>query len=158
MHFVEKEPSQKRIDFDNKLKSKKILRVPGAYNPLTAKVIEEIGYDAVYVSGGVMSNDLGYPDIGLTTLKDVSNRSNQIARVTNLPTIVDIDTGFKSCKETIETFEKNGISAIHLEDQIDQKRCGHLENKELISKDAMVKKIKECVNSKKDKNFKIIAR
>ena len=105
-----------------------------------------------------MSNDLGYPDIGLTTLKEVSNRSNQIARVTNLPTIVDIDTGFKSCKETIETFEKNGISAVHLEDQIDQKRCGHLDNKELISKDAMVNKIKECVNSKKDKNFKIIAR
>ena len=158
MHFVEKEPSQKRIDFDQKLKSNKILRVPGAYNPLTAKLIEEIGYDAVYVSGGVMSNDLGYPDIGLTTLKDVSNRSNQIARVTNLPTIVDIDTGFKSCKETIETFEKNGISAVHLEDQVEQKRCGHLDNKELISIENMVKKIKDCVNSKKDENFKIIAR
>ena len=65
MHFVEKEPSQKRIDFDTKLKSNKILRVPGAYNPLTAKLIEEIGYDAVYVSGGVMANDLGFPDIGL---------------------------------------------------------------------------------------------
>ena len=158
MHFVKKEPSQKRIDFDQKLKSNKILRVPGAYNPLTAKLIEEIGYDAVYVSGGVMSNDLGYPDIGLTTLKDVSNRSNQIARVTNLPTIVDIDTGFKSCKETIETFEKSGISAVHLEDQVEQKRCGHLDNKELISIENMVKKIKDCVNSKKDENFKIIAR
>ena len=158
MHFVKKEPSQKRIDFDQKLKSNKILRVPGAYNPLTAKLIEEIGYDAVYVSGGVMSNDLGYPDIGLTTLKDVSNRSNQIARVTNLPTIVDIDTGFKSCKETVETFEKNGVSAVHLEDQVEQKRCGHLDNKELISKEDMVKKIKDCVNSKKDENFKIIAR
>ena len=129
MHFVEKEPIQKRKDFTDKLKSKKILRVPGAYNPLTAKVIEEIGYDAVYVSGGVMSNDLGYPDIGLTTLKDVSYRSNQIARVTNLPTIVDIDTGFKSCKETIETFEEFGIAAVHLEDQIERKRCGHLDNK-----------------------------
>ena len=64
MHFVEKEPSQKRKDFSDKLKTNKILRVPGAYNPLTAKLIEEIGYDAVYVSGGVMSNDLGYPDIG----------------------------------------------------------------------------------------------
>ncbi len=158
MHFVEKDSSQKRLDLNIKLKSNKILRVPGAYNPLTAKVIEEIGYDAVYVSGGVMSNDLGYPDIGLTTLKDVSYRSNQIARVTNLPTIVDVDTGFKSCKETIETFENIGISAVHLEDQIEQKRCGHLENKELISKDEMVKKIKECVNSRKDKNFKIIAR
>ena len=158
MHFVKKNPEQKRIDLENKLKSNKILRVPGAYNPLTAKVIEEIGFDAVYVSGGVMSNDLGYPDIGLTTLKDVNSRSNQIARVTNLPTIVDIDTGFKSCKETIEAFENSGISGVHLEDQIDQKRCGHLDNKELISKDAMVNKIKECVSSKKDKNFKIIAR
>ena len=158
MHFVKKKPEEKRKEFDTKLKSKKILRVPGAYNPLTAKVIEEIGYDAVYVSGGVMSNDLGYPDIGLTTLKDVSNRSNQIARVTNLPTIVDIDTGFKSCKETIETFEKFGITGVHIEDQIAQKRCGHLENKELITKEEMIKKIKECVNSKKDKNFKIIAR
>ena len=158
MHFVKKTPKQKREDFNTKLQSKKILRVPGAYNPLTAKVIEEIGYDAIYVSGGVMSNDLGYPDIGLTTLKDVSNRSNQIARVTNLPTIVDIDTGFKSCEETIKTFEDFGIAAVHIEDQVDRKRCGHLDNKELISKDKMVSKIKNCVISKKDKNFKIIAR
>ena len=158
MHFVKKKPEEKRLDFDEKLKSKKILRIPGAYNPLTAKLIEEIGYDGVYVSGGVMSNDLGYPDIGLTTLKDVSYRSNQIARVTNLPTIVDIDTGFKSCKKTIETFENLGITAVHIEDQIEQKRCGHLENKELITKEEMIKKIKECVNSKKDKNFKIVAR
>ena len=158
MHFVKMNPEKKRIDLENKLKSNKILRVPGAYNPLTAKVIEEIGYDAVYVSGGVMSNDLGYPDIGLTTLKDVSNRSNQIARVTNLPTIVDIDTGFKSCRETVETFEEFGLTAVHLEDQIERKRCGHLDNKELISKEAMVKKINECVSARKDNNFKIIAR
>ena len=158
MHFVKKKAEEKRIEFDKKLKSKKILRIPGAYNPLTAKLIEEIGYDGVYVSGGVMSNDLGYPDIGLTTLNDVSYRANQIARVTNLPTIVDVDTGFKSCKETIETFEKFGITCVHIEDQVDQKRCGHLDNKELISNDEMVKKIKECVQSKKDKNFKIIAR
>ena len=158
MHFVKKKIKEKRKDFVKKLKSGKILRVPGAYNPLTAKLIEEIGYDAVYVSGGVMSNDLGYPDIGLTTLEDVSNRSKQIARVTNLPTIVDIDTGFKSCKKTIKTFEKVGITAVHLEDQIEQKRCGHLDNKELISIKKMVKKISECVKSRKDKNFKIIAR
>ncbi len=158
MHFVEKDLTQKRIDLDTKLKSNKILRVPGAYNPLTAKLIEEIGYDAVYVSGGVMANDLGFPDIGLTTLQDVSTRSYLISRVTNLPTIVDIDTGFKSCKETIETFEEFGVAAVHLEDQIEQKRCGHLDNKELISKEKMVSKIKECVSARKDPNFKIIAR
>ena len=158
MHFVKKKTEEKRINFVEKLKSKKILRMPGAYNPLTAKLIEEIGYDGVYVSGAVMSNDLGYPDIGLTTLKDVSYRSNQIARVTNLPTIVDIDTGFKSCEETIQTFENCGITAIHIEDQIEKKRCGHLDNKELISKEEMSKKIKKCLSSRKDQNFKIIAR
>ena len=158
MHFVEKDPGQKRLDFVNKLKSKKIIRAPGAYNPLTAKLIQEIGYDAVYVSGGVMANDLGFPDIGLTTIEDVSTRSYLISRVTDLPTIVDIDTGFKSCKETIETFEEFGLAAVHLEDQIERKRCGHLDNKELISKNEMVKKIKDCVTARKDENFKIIAR
>ena len=158
MHFVKKNTKEKRLDFVKKLKKNKILRAPGAYNPLTAKLIEEIGYDAVYVSGGVMSNDLGYPDIGLTSLKDVSSRSKQISRVTNLPTIVDIDTGFKSCKETIKVFEKVGVVAVHIEDQVSRKRCGHLNNKELISTEKMVKKINECVKAKKDKNFKIIAR
>ena len=142
MHFVKKKTEEKRIEFDKKLKSKKILRVPGAYNPLTAKVIEEIGYDAVYVSGGVMANDLGYPDIGLTTLKDVSNRSNQIARVTNLPTIVDIDTGFKSCKETIETFEKSGVTGVHIEDQVAQKDVAISIIKSLSLKKKWLKKLK----------------
>ena len=92
MHFVEKEPKQKRSDFVKKLKSNKILRVPGAYNPLTAKLIEEIGYDAVYVSGGVMANDLGFPDIGLTTLQDVSTRSYLIvvSEFLNYSTVTDL--------------------------------------------------------------------
>ena len=158
MHFIKQNPNEKRLNFVNKLKKNKILRAPGAYNPLTAKLIEEIGYDAVYVSGGVMANDLGFPDIGLTTLEDVSTRAYLISRVTNLPTIVDIDTGFKSCEKTIQTFEKFGIAAVHLEDQIAQKRCGHLNNKELVSTNEMVSKIKECVKAKKDENFKIIAR
>ena len=99
MHFIEKKPEEKREILNQKLKSNKILRVPGAYNPLTAKIIEEIGYDAVYVSGAVMANDLGFPDIGLTTLEDVSTRSYLISRVTNLPTIVDIDTGLNLVKK-----------------------------------------------------------
>jgi len=158
MHFVKKDSNEKRLDFANKLKTNKIIRAPGAYNPLTAKVIEEIGYDAVYVSGGVMANDLGFPDIGLTTLEDVSIRSYLISRVTSLPTIVDIDTGFTSCEKTIQTFEEFGVAAVHLEDQVAQKRCGHLDNKELISTNEMVNKIKECIKAKKDENFKIIAR
>ena len=158
MHFTKKNIEEKRKDFLNNLKEEKLLRFPGAYNPLCAKLIAEIGFDGVYISGGVMSNDLGIPDIGLTTLKHVSYRANQIAKVTDLPSIVDADTGFADCKKTIETFESMGLAGCHIEDQIPEKRCGHLENKELISADQMIKKIKECVNSKKDKNFKIIAR
>ena len=158
MHFTKKTVVEKRSDLIKKLQSKKLLRFPGAYNPLCAKLIAEIGFDGVYVSGGVMSNDLGLPDIGLTSLEQVSYRSNQIARVTDLPTIVDIDTGFGNCKKTIEVFESKGLAGCHLEDQVAEKRCGHLDNKELISKEEMVKKIKECVKSRKDKNFLIIAR
>jgi len=158
MHFTKKNSSEKRIELKNKLKDKKILRFPGAYNPLTAKLITEIGFDGIYISGGVMSNDLGMPDIGLTTLKEVSYRANQISRVSDLPSIVDADTGFKNCKKTIETFENLGLSGCHIEDQIEEKRCGHLDNKEIISNEDMEKKIKTCVDSRKDKNFLIIAR
>ena len=158
MHFTKKTVSEKRSDFVQNLKSKKLLRFPGAYNPLCAKLIAEIGFDGIYISGGVMSNDLGLPDIGLTTLEQVSYRSGQISRVTDLPTIVDIDTGFGNCKKTIEEFENKGLAGCHLEDQVAEKRCGHLDNKELISKEEMITKIKECVVSRKDKNFLIIAR
>ena len=100
MHFTKKNASDKRKDFAKDLKEKKLLRFPGAYNPLCAKLIAEIGFDGVYISGGVMSNDLGIPDIGLTTLNHVSYSANQIAKVTDLPSIVDADTGFSDCKKT----------------------------------------------------------
>ena len=158
MHFTKKTVAEKRSNLISKLQSKKLLRFPGAYNPLCAKLIAEIGFDGVYVSGGVMSNDLGLPDIGLTSLDQVSYRSSQIARVTDLPTIVDIDTGFGNCKNTIEVFEAKGLAGCHLEDQVPEKRCGHLDNKELVSIEEMGKKIEECVKSRKDKNFLIIAR
>ncbi len=158
MHFLKKTPQEKRLDFKKQLKSKKLLRLPGAYNPLCAKLIAEIGFEGVYVSGGVMSNDLGLPDIGLTTLDQVSYRSGQIAQVTDLPTIVDADTGFKDCAKTISTFEDKGLAGCHIEDQIAEKRCGHLDNKELISKDKMVEKIKISVKARKDDNFLVIVR
>ena len=158
MHFTKKNAGEKRKDFVNDLKGRKLLRFPGAYNPLCAKLIAEIGFDGVYISGGVMSNDLGIPDIGLTTLKHVSYRANQIAKVTDLPSIVDADTGFSDCKKTIEIFESMGLAGCHIEDQIAEKRCGHLENKELISTNEMVKKIKTSVDTRKDKNFLIIVR
>jgi methylisocitrate lyase len=158
MHFTKKTIEEKRLNFVEKLKSKKLLRFPGAYNPLCAKLIAEIGFDGVYISGGVISNDLGLPDIGLTTLNQVSYRAGQITKVTDLPTIVDADTGFDSCTKTISTFEEKGLAGCHIEDQIAEKRCGHLDNKELITKDEMVKKIKQSVQARKDNNFLIIVR
>ena len=158
MHFTKKNAGEKRKDFVNNLKEKKLLRFPGAYNPLCAKLIAEIGFDGVYISGGVMSNDLGIPDIGLTTLKHVNYRANQIAKVSDLPSIVDADTGFSNCKNTVEAFENSGLAGCHIEDQIAEKRCGHLENKELITTNEMVKKIKDSVKARKDKNFSIIVR
>jgi len=158
MHFTKKNSLEKRANLRNSLKSGKLLRFPGAYNPLSAKLISEIGFDGIYISGGVMANDLGLPDIGLTTLEQVSYRASQITRVTDLPTIVDADTGFKDCKKTISTFEASGLAGCHIEDQIEQKRCGHLDNKELITKEEMVIKIKNAVNARTDKNFIIIAR
>ena len=158
MHFTKKTIEEKRLNFVEKLKLKKLLRFPGAYNPLCAKLIAEIGFDGVYISGGVISNDLGLPDIGLTTLNQVSYRAGQITKVTDLPTIVDADTGFDSCTKTISSFEEKGLAGCHIEDQIAEKRCGHLDNKELITKDEMVKKIKQSVQARKDNNFLIIVR
>jgi methylisocitrate lyase len=161
MYFVKKTPVEKRQELQKKLKSGKLNRFPGAYNPLVAKLIQEIGYEGVYVSGAVMSNDLALPDIGLTTLTEVSYRAEQIARVTDLPTIVDADTGFgevMNCARTIETFENFGISGCHIEDQINPKRCGHLDNKEVVPITEMVKKINAAVKARKDNNFLIIAR
>ena len=158
MHFTKKNSFDKRADFISSLKSGKLLRFPGAYNPLSAKLISEIGFDGIYISGGVMANDLGLPDIGLTTLEQVSYRASQITRVTDLPTIVDADTGFKDCKKTILNLEAKGLAGCHIEDQIEQKRCGHLDNKELITKEKMVVKIKNAVSARQDKNFLIIAR
>jgi len=158
MHFTKKNAGEKRKDFLNSLKENKLLRFPGAYNPLCAKLISEIGFDGVYISGGVMANDLGIPDIGLTTLDHVSYRASQIAKATDLPSIVDADTGFKDCAKTISTFEKKGLAGCHIEDQVDEKRCGHLDNKEIISRDDMVKKINIAVKARKDENFLIIVR
>jgi len=158
MHFTKKKSLEIRKDLKKKIKKKKILRFPGAYNPLKTKLIAEISFDGVYISGASMANDLGIPDIGLTTLSEVSYRAKQISRVTDLPSIVDADTGFNDCKKTIETFEMLGVSGCHIEDQIEQKRCGHLDNKEIISRDNMVKKIQISVKARKDKNFLIIAR
>ena len=162
MLFGNKSPFEKRSEFRQKLKSGKLLKFPGAFSPLVAMQIEKMGFDGVYISGSVLSNDLGYPDIGLTTLTEVAQRGRQIARVTALPSIIDADTGFgvaMNAARTIQEFLELGLSGCHLEDQENPKRCGHLDGKSLVSTGDMVQKIRAADQARKmDPNFVLIAR
>lgn len=162
MLFNETTPTEKRIQLRRDLKSGRLLRFPGAFNPLSSLLIEKKGFDGIYISGSVLSNDLAYPDIGFTTLTEVANRGRQIARVTKLPSIIDIDTGFgepMNVARTVQEMIEMGLAGGHLEDQMNPKRCGHLDNKSLVETSDMVKKIKAGSNAKKmDQNFFIIAR
>ena len=161
MIISEKSPAEKRATFKKALTSGKLLQFPGAYNPMVAMLIEQKGFDGVYVSGAVMANSLGLPDIGMTTLTEVSQFASAIARVTSLPAIMDIDTGFgesMSVARTIKELTYLGMAGCHIEDQVNPKRCGHLDNKELVSVDAMVQKVKAAADAKTDENFILIAR
>lgn len=162
MLFPSKTPAEKRKEFRAKLKSGKLLQFPGSFSPLVSMLIEKKGFDGVYISGSVLSNDLGYPDIGLTTLTEVAQRGRQIARTTSLPSIIDADTGWgeaMNVTRTIQEFIEMGLAGCHLEDQMNPKRCGHLDNKSIVSQDEMIKKIKAATLGKKmDENFLIIAR
>lgn len=151
----------KRKKLADGLKSGKLLRMPGAFSPHVAQIIESIGFDGVYISGAALAADLGYPDIGLTTLPEIGVRGRQIARATNLPSLIDIDTGFGEAlnvARTIGELEELGLSGVHLEDQVNPKRCGHLDNKTIVSVEEMVRKVKAAAGSKRDKNFVVMAR
>lgn len=161
MLFAGKSPAQKRVDFRAALKSGKLLRFPGAFSPLVSMLIESQGFDGVYISGAVMANDLGLPDVGLTSLSEVAQRGRAIARATELPAIIDADTGFgepMNAARTIQELEELGLCGCHFEDQQNPKRCGHLEGKTLVSADDMVKKIRAAAKARRDANFVIIAR
>ena len=126
MLFQNTSAAEKRKNLRDQLNSGKLMRVPGAMNPLTAMMIENKGFEAVYISGAVLSADLGLPDIGLTTLTEVAGRGHQIARVTALPSIIDVDTGFgepMSAARSLHHMEDAGIAACHFEDQQNPKRC-----------------------------------
>ncbi|WP_129659416.1 methylisocitrate lyase [Rothia uropygialis] len=138
-----------------------IKQFPGAYTPISAKLIEEKGFDGVYISGAVLANELGFPDIGLTTLAEVAQRAGQIARMTNLPAIVDADTGFgepMNVARTIQELEDAGLAGCHIEDQFNPKRCGHLDNKNIVDEDTAVKRIRAAAEARRDENFLIMAR
>jgi methylisocitrate lyase len=154
-------PAAKRAAFRKELVSGKLLRFPGAFNPLSARLIADKGMDGVYVSGAVLSADLGLPDIGLTTLTEVAGRSEQIARVTDLPTLVDADTGFGeplNVARTVQTLEDAGVAGLHLEDQVNPKRCGHLDGKAVVDLETATRRIHAAVDARRDPNFLVMAR
>ncbi|KXF56716.1 methylisocitrate lyase [Rhodococcus sp. SC4] len=153
--------ADKRAAFRAGLESGTLQRLPGAFNPLVAKLIQEIGFEGVYVSGAAVSADLALPDIGLTTLTEVAERGQQIARVTDLPVLIDADTGFgepMSAARTVTVLEDAGIAGCHLEDQVNPKRCGHLDGKAVVPTDEMVRRIRAAASARRDPNFVICAR
>ncbi|WP_110590544.1 methylisocitrate lyase [Microbacterium suaedae] len=154
-------PHEKRRLLRERLTSGELLRFPGAFNPLSARLIERKGFDGVYISGAVLSADLGLPDIGLTTLTEVAARAAQIARVTELPAIVDADTGFgepMNVARTIQILEDAGLAGCHIEDQVNPKRCGHLDGKEVVDEPTALGRIRAAVDARRDENFLIMAR
>lgn len=152
---------EKRRLFRERLSSGELLRFPGAFNPLSARLIEQKGFEGVYISGAVLSADLGLPDIGLTTLTEVAGRGAQIARMTDLPSIIDADTGFgepMNVARTVQTLEDAGVAGMHIEDQVNPKRCGHLDGKAVVDQDTAVKRIRAAADARRDANFLIMAR
>lgn len=153
--------SDKRRAFRDGLASGELQRIPGAFNPLTARLVQDTGFEGVYVSGAVVSADLALPDIGLTTLTEVAQRAAQIARITDLPALVDADTGFgepMNAARTVQVLEDAGVAGCHLEDQVNPKRCGHLDGKAVVGPDVMIRRIKAAVEARRDLEFVICAR
>lgn len=138
------------------------LQIVGTINPYCAMMAEKIGHKAIYLSGGGVANaSYGLPDLGMTSLNDVLVDVNRITAVTDLPLLVDIDTGWGGAfniAKTIKDMIKAGAAAVHIEDQVAQKRCGHRPNKEIVSKDEMVDRIKAAVDARTDESFFIMAR
>ena len=161
MFFAKKLPAQKRAEFRAALKSGKLLRFPGAFSPLVGMLIERQGFEGVYGSGAALAADLGLPDVGLTTLSEVAQRGRAIAGATELPVLIDADTGFgepMNVARTVREFEDFGLCGCHFEDQQNPKRCGHLDGKSLVPASEMVKKIRAAVSARRDSNFAVIAR
>jgi len=154
-------PSAKRRVLRERLASGELLELPGAFNPLAARLIEDKGFDGVYLSGAVVAADLGLPDVGLTTLTEVANRAAQVARVTDLPTLVDADTGFgeaMNAARTVQALEDAGVAGLHLEDQVNPKRCGHLDGKQVVDEATAVQRVRAAASARRDPDLLIMAR
>ncbi|GCD42264.1 methylisocitrate lyase [Streptomyces paromomycinus] len=153
--------AERRRDLRTKLASGRLLRVPGALNPLSAKLIEDTGFDACYLSGAVLAADLGLPDIGLTTSTEIAARAQQFTRVTGLPALIDADTGFgepMNAARTVQLMEDAGLAGLHLEDQVNPKRCGHLDGKAVVEREEMARRLRAAADARRDPDFLLMAR
>ncbi|HEY9447936.1 MAG TPA: methylisocitrate lyase [Burkholderiales bacterium] len=148
--------------FRTAIAEEKPLQIAGTINAYAARLAERVGFRAIYLSGGgVAAGSLGLPDLGISTLDDVLTDVRRITDVCSLPLLVDVDTGFGGAfniGRTVKSLIKFGAGAMHIEDQVLQKRCGHRPNKEIVSKDEMVDRIKAAADAKTDPDFVIIAR
>jgi methylisocitrate lyase len=145
--------------FRDALKREKPLQIVGAIHAYAAILAKSAGFRALYISGaGVANASYGIPDLGMTTLEDVLTDLRRIAAITDLPVLVDADTGWGNCGRTVREMEKAGAAAIHLEDQIASKRCGHRPNKQVVPVRSMLDRIKAAVDARKDRAFVVMAR
>lgn len=154
-------PTERRKAFREGLRSDRLQVFPGAFTPLSIRLIQEKGFDGAYISGAVMAAELGLPDIGLTTLTEVAQRAHQISRMSDLPTLVDADTGFgepMNVARTVHELEDAGVAGLHLEDQVNPKRCGHLDGKAVVDADTAIKRIRAAVDARRDPELVIMAR
>jgi methylisocitrate lyase len=140
---------------------KTLLIAPGAFDGLSARLVEQAGFEAVYLSGGAVARSAALPDLGLMTMSEVIERARQVTAAVKLPVIADADTGYGnalSVVRTVREFERAGVAAIHIEDQVTPKRCGHLDGKEVIPRAEMEDKIRAALDARSDPEFVIIAR
>ena len=143
------------------LQRDKLLVAPGCFDGLSARLVEEAGFEAAYLSGGAVARSMGIPDIGLVTMSEAIERAAQVVSAIKIPIIADADTGYGNAVNLVRTvreFERIGVAAIHIEDQVTPKRCGHLDGKEVVSLPEIEQKIAAALASRSDQDFCIIAR
>jgi len=147
--------------FRDLMKRDGMVVAPGAYDCITAKLIEQAGFAAVYMTGAGTAATLGYPDFGLVTMSEMVANAGRIAAAVDLPVIADADTGYGNelnVFRTVREFERSGVTGIHIEDQEFPKKCGHLEGKQVIPREDYLAKIRAAIAARRDKDFAIIAR
>ena len=143
------------------LKRNKLLVAPGCFDGLSARLVQEAGFEAAYLSGGAVARSMGIPDIGLVTMSESIERAAQVVSVIKIPIIADADTGYGNAVNLVRTvreYERTGVAAVHIEDQITPKRCGHLDGKEVIPLAEMENKLQAALAARSDPDFCIIAR